>query len=98
MSQGGLGSLAGYAMSDSDEEREDMHKLTGNMYAPQNSISYQNILSRISRNGDCVRMLISDRSISEVQAPPIPPSLAPHFLHLLGFRDYSLTLPIIVQQ
>ena len=31
MSQGGLGSLAGYAMSDSDEEREDMHKLTGNI-------------------------------------------------------------------
>ena len=85
MSQGGLGSLAGYAMSDSDEEREDMHKLTGNMYAPQNSISYQN---NLSRNGDCVRMLISDRSISEVQAPPIPPSLAQHFLHLLGFRDY----------
>lgn len=31
-SQGGLGSLAGYAMSDSDDgETEDMHKLSGNI-------------------------------------------------------------------
>ena len=44
-------------------------------YLLQNSMSHQNILSSISRNGDCVRMLISDWSTPEVQAPPIPPSL-----------------------
>lgn len=46
-SQGGLGSLAGYAMSDSDEEREDMHKLTGNISGSDDEGStHSNVPSR----------------------------------------------------
>lgn len=44
---GGLGSLAGYAMSDSDDEAGDMHKLTGNISGSDDEgSSHSNVPSR----------------------------------------------------